>query len=565
MTTAIALLAVIPMQLAAAAGVELAGGYDSTVLDQRTLFFGDGVISRAAVDLQFGHRTETFRQLLRTRGEFYFTSGEGRDISQSDLVSLTRYSLRWDSDDDRWGLEGDASYVLGRTSLLLGRAQSPDLVFQRGLYGEVNGHLDLTRRFGERTRLTLSTIALDRHAVEIPTNAARNNLSSIAGLATLAQDIGEKDTLEISGRGEGFSIDGVANWVARITAYGGWRRRWSENFATFVLGGVDTLQDQNDRTDFLVGPYAHAGFGWAHPEDGIAMSLDARYEYAIVASTRCNIAVPAGQPCPPTQVVAGGVGRVAGTAFNFLFRAPDSPWAVTAGLQGDYGVTENYDLRPGRPPNSIREIENINFNAGAGLRWSPSRRFGMFVRYDFFWSFLTADVPGAISEFVRHVAMLGVAVSTSVGDGPTEPLVAFEELDAFAAVRAAGAGRERSEAGGANRRRDPDDDDDAAGGDPMGDRPSEEEINAEVQRQFDAQGAPRTANDLARPQGAPPRNGPVTPTNTDNDPRRPRGRATAAPAPAEPAPGSESPVSPPPTPPAATPPPTPAPATEAPR
>ena len=86
MTTAIALLAVVPMQLAAAAGVELAGGYDSTVLDQRTLYFGDGVISRAAVDLQFGHRTETFRQLLRTRGEFYFTSGEGRDVSQSDLV-----------------------------------------------------------------------------------------------------------------------------------------------------------------------------------------------------------------------------------------------------------------------------------------------------------------------------------------------------------------------------------------------------------------------------------------------------------------------------------------------
>jgi hypothetical protein len=517
MTTAIALLAVIPMQLAAAAGVELAGGYDSTVLDQRTLFFGDGVISRAAVDLQFGHRTETFRQLLRTRGEFYFTSGEGRDVSQSDLVSLTRYSLRWDSDDDRWGLEGSASYVLGRTSLLLGRTSSPDLVFQRGLYGELNGHLDLTRQFGERTRLTLSALALDRHAVDIPLGAARNNLTSIAGVATLAHDVGEKDTLEISGRGEGFSIDGVADWVARVTAYGGWRRRWNENLATFILGGVDMLQDQNDRTDFLTGPYAHVGLGWAEPEDGVALSFDARYEYAIVAATRCNIAVPRGLPCPPTQVAAGGVGRVAGTAFNFLFRPNHSAWVLTAGLQGDYGVTQNYDQRPGAPPNTIRDIENINFNAGAGLRWSPSRRFGMFVRYDFFWSYLTAGVPGAISEFVRHVAMLGVAVSTSVGEGPSEPLVAFEELDAFAAVRAAGAGREAAERT-STRTRDPYDDDDSAGGDPMGDRPSEEQINAEIQRQFEAQRAPRSANDLARPDGSPPRNGNVTPTNVNTPP-----------------------------------------------
>lgn len=539
MTTAIALLAVVPMQLAAAAGVELAGGYDSTVLDQRTLYFGDGVISRAAVDLQLGHRTETFRQLLRTRGEFYFTSGEGRDVSQSDLVSLTRYSLRWDSDDDRWGLEGDASYVLGRTSLLLGRSSSPDLVFQRGLYGELNGHLDLTRQFGERTRLTMSTLVLDRHAVDIPDGAARNNLTSIAGVATLAHDVGEKDTLEISGRGEGFSIDGVADWVARVTAYGGWRRRWNENLATFVLGGADMLQDQNNRTEFLVGPYGHVGLGWAEPEDGVALSLDARYEYAIVASTRCNIAVPAGQPCPPTQVAAGGVGRVAGTAFNFLFRPNHSAWVLTAGIQGDYGVTQNYDQRPGAAPNTIRDIENINFNAGAGLRWSPSRRFGMFVRYDFFWSTLTAQVPGAISEFVRHVAMLGVAVSTSVGEGPTEPLVAFEELDAFAGVRAAGAGREASE-GGTTRTRDPYDDD-TPGGDPMGDRPSEEQINAEIQRQFEAQRAPRSANDLARPDGSPPRNGNVTPTNVNTPPSGPRGTQPSSGAPREGANSADAP------------------------
>lgn len=519
MTTAIALLAVVPMQLAAAAGVELAGGYDSTVLNQRTLEFGDGVISRAAIDLQLGHRTPTFRQLLRTRGEFYFTSGEGRDIAQSDLVSLTRYSLRWDSEDERWGLEGDASYVIGRTSLLLGRAQSPDLVFQRGLYGELNGHLDLTREFGERTRLTLSALALDRHAVDIPEGAARNNLTSLAGTATVAHDVTENNTLEFSGRGEGFLIDGVTDWLARVTAYGGIRRRWSENFTTFLLGGVDTLQDQNARDEFLVGPYAHLGLGWAEPRDGVALSFDARYEYAIVASTRCNVAVRAGQACPPTQVAAGGVGRVAGTSLSLLYRPNDGPWVFTGSVQGDYGVTQNYDQRPGAPANTIRDIENINFNAGGGVRWSPSRRFGVFLRYDFFWSHLTAQVPGAINEIVRHVAMIGVAVATSVGEGPSEPLVAFEELDAHANARAAGGSRGSDESS-TPRSRDPYDDDPVSG-DPMGDRPSEEAVQAEIQRQFDAQGAPRSPNDLARPDGSPPRNGPSQPSNATDVQRRP--------------------------------------------
>lgn len=518
MTTAIALLAVVPMQLAAAAGLELAGGYDSTVLNQRTLEFGDGVISRAAVDLQLGHRTETFRQLLRTRGEFYFTSGEGRDIGQSDLVSITRYAMMWNSDDERWSLEGDASYVLGRTSLLLGRAQSTDLVFQRGLYGEVNGHLDLTREFGERTRLTLSALALNRHAVDIPDGAARNNLSSAAGAVTLAHDVTENNTLELSGRGEGFLIDGVSDWLARVTAYAGIRRRWSETFTTFLLAGVDTLQDQNNRSDFLAGPYVHAGLGWAEPRDGVALSFDARYEYAIVASTRCNVAVRAGEACPPTQVAAGGVGRVAGSALSFLFRPNHGAWVFTGSAQGDYGVTQNYDQRPGAVPNTIRDVETINFNAGGGARWSPSPRFGLFVRYDFFWSRVTAQVPGAINEIVRHVGMIGLAVSTSIGDGPTEPLVAFEELDAQTSARAAGASQSRSDEPQA-RARDPYDDD-TTGGDPMGDRPSEDEINAEMQRQFNAQGAPRTANELARPDGSPPRNGPSRPTNPTNLQRR---------------------------------------------
>lgn len=522
MTTAIALLAAVPMQLAAAAGLELAGGYDSTVLNQRTLEFGDGVISRAAVDFQLGHRTETFRQLLRTRGEFYFTSGEGRDIGEGDLVGLARYALRWDSDDDRWHLEGEASYVIGRTSLLLGRANSPDLVFQRGLYGEVNGHVDLTREFGERTRLTGSLLGLNRHAVDIPPDAARNNLMSVAGLLDLAHDVTENNTLEFSGRGEGFNIDGVDGWLARITGYAGIRRRWSEHFVTFLHGGVDTLQDQNNRSEFLVGPYARAGFGWAQPDDGIALSFDARYEYAIIASTRCNVAVAPGQPCPPSEVAAGGVGRMTGAALNALYRPNEGPLVFTGSVQGDYGITQNYDTRPGVPPNTIRDVENVNFNAGAGARWVVNKHFGVFARYDFFWSHLTAQVPGAISDFIRHVAMAGVTLTTSIGDGPTEPLVAFEELDAFAGIRAAGGGGRSEE--GSTRQRDPYDDDDSAGGDPMGARPSEAEINAQIQQQFDAQGRPRTPNQQARPNGQPPRSGPVQPTNPVEVYRRPGAR-----------------------------------------
>lgn len=519
MTTAIALLAAVPMQLAAAAGLELAGGYDSTVLNQQTLEFGDGVISRGALDFQLGHRTETFRQLLRARGEMYYTSGEGFDISGANLVGVARYALRWDSDDDLWHLEGEASYVIGRSPLLLNRGRSPDLVFQRGLYGEVNAHLDLTRQFGERTRLTASGLALNRHAVDIPENAARNNLMSVAGVLSLANDITENNTLEFAGRGEGFNIDGVDGWLARVTGYAGIRRRWSENFVTFLLGGVDTLQDQNNRSEFLVGPYGRAGFGWAQPEDGIALSFDARYEYAIVASTRCNVAVRPGQPCPPGEVAAGGVGRMTGAALNALYRPVDSPVVFTASVQGDYGVTQNFDPSPTARPNTLRDVENVNFNAGIGARWVVNRHFGVFTRYDFFWSHLTVDVPGAIGDIVRHVAMAGVTLSTQVGDGPTEPLVAFEELDAFAGVRAAGSARAEE---GASRQRDPNDDDESAGGDPMGaSRLSESEVNAQIQQQFDAQRAPRTPNQEARPRGAPPRSGPAQPSNPVDVYRRP--------------------------------------------
>src|SRR5262245_53385160 len=60
--TAMALVMAAPAQLAAVAGVELSGGYDSTVLNPTTQVFGDGGLFRLAVDTQVGHRTETLRQ-----------------------------------------------------------------------------------------------------------------------------------------------------------------------------------------------------------------------------------------------------------------------------------------------------------------------------------------------------------------------------------------------------------------------------------------------------------------------------------------------------------------------
>jgi hypothetical protein len=427
----LALVVAVPMQLAAAAGVELAGGYDSTVLNQSTLSYGDGALTRGAVDLQLGHRGETVRQLLRTRGEYYFTAGEGRSADEGDFVSLTRYALHIEPDDG-WLIEGEGSYTLGQSSLLLGRGGSPSLSFQRGIFGEYTGQVRVQREFSETWRSSLLAGIQGRHAVDIPVNLARNNMLTFVSALEVAHDFNDTNVGIAAVRGEYFLVDGYVDWVPRVVGYAGLRHAFGEHTTLTVLGGVDSLADQNDVSRFFVGPYANAALAVAIPEDHLTFGLGARYEYAIVGTTNCAVAVRSGGACPPAQVLAGGTGRVLGGTFSALWRPGEGKVSFTADVTADYATSENADLSPGAAPRAVREVATVNLSALAGVRFVVGRQLSLFARYNFLYSDIDAVIPGVITEIVRHVAMAGVTFALgSEDDGVTEPLVPYEELEAL--------------------------------------------------------------------------------------------------------------------------------------
>lgn len=444
----LALVVAVPMQLAAAAGVELAGGYDSTVLNQSTLSYGDGVLTRGAVDLQLGHRGETVRQLLRTRGEYYFTQGEGRSFDEGDFVSLTRYALHIEPSDD-WLIEGEASYALGQSSLLLGRGGSPFLSFQRGIFGEYTSQLRVQRNLSETWRGSLLGGVLGRHAVDIPDNLARNNMLTFVSALEAAHDFDDSNVGIAAARGEYFLVDGYADWVPRIVGYAGLRHFFGDHTTLTLLGGVDSLADQNDTSKFFVGPYANAALSVVIPDDHLAFGVGTRYEYAIIGTTNCAIPVPAGGSCPTSRVLAGGTGRVWGGNLSALWRPGEGVVAFTADVTVDYGTSDNADTSPGARPGAIREVASVNLSALANVRFIIGRQVSFFARYNFLYSDIDAVIPGVITEIVRHVAMGGFTFAlSSDDDGVTEPLVPYEELEALQDARGAGGSPASTGAGG---------------------------------------------------------------------------------------------------------------------
>ncbi|MEZ4405496.1 MAG: hypothetical protein R3A52_03230 [Polyangiales bacterium] len=446
MVATLALVVAVPLQLAAAAGVDLSGGYDSTVVNQRTGEYGDGGIMRLGIDLQAGHQGDYVRQLLRTRGEYYYTGGEGRDIDQGDLVSLTRYALTWEPSED-WQLRGEASYSIGQSSYLLGRARSIDLNFQRGVYGEYNGALTVQRALGESWRLALTGGTLGRHAVENPEGLARQNMLTFYGGLEGSHDFSWRDVGMLGGRTEYFLIDGFLDWVARVTGYVGWRRSWSEDVATTLMLGVDSLQDQTNTENWQVGPYVNAGVTWHLPTQGLALGATFRYEYAVVAGIRCSVAISGGMQCPAANVVSGGTGRVLGTALQVVYRPERGDFIFTGDLAFDRGTTENITPRQNSMmtgPLETREVVNINASAIATVRYMVTPQFSIFGRYSFLYTDLDADggvsAPGAITQINRHVLLAGVIFALGTGDGPVEPITPFDEVQALhGAASAAGA------------------------------------------------------------------------------------------------------------------------------
>lgn len=468
---ALALILAAPMQLAAAAGVEVSGGYDSTVINQLDLrnAFGNGGIMRLAIDIQAGHRTDTLRQVLRTRGEMFFESGTGLPLSQPNLTSLNRYTLTWQPDDS-WQVMADAGYNVGQSSLLLQRTGDTALAFLRGVYGQYTGNLSATRAFGDNARLATRLGVNGRHAIDIPEGVPRGDTTALLAGTTASFEVGERNTFGATANLEALHLDGLDGWLGRVTGFGTWNHAWTETFGTTASLGVDIVQDQTDvtRSRWLPGPYAGLGATKVFPDQNLAFTLQGRYEVAMVNGVRCGeefvpdsmnrmtrVALLPDGSCRPEYVIAGGAGRIAGLTFQALWRPFERNLVFTGLVTADHGVTQNYvQTTPGVPPMSgqTHSVGNSNVTALLGARWVVSNGLSVFLRYTFL--FQHVDEPVWYPDIRRHVVMLGVTLMTSAGDvNQLDALIPVEEADTAAAIRSAAAssgGSAASEGGAVN-------------------------------------------------------------------------------------------------------------------
>ncbi len=435
--TALALVVSAPLQLAAAAGVELSGGYDSTVLNPLTLSFGDGGILRTAVDVQVGHRTETLRHTLRARGEFYFLGGEGRGVDQGDLTSLNRYSLVWEP-SERWRVSLDAGYNVGQSALLFQRTFDPAASFFRGVFGEYMVNGTLTRALGDNARLVWSSGLTGRHTISIPAGAPRADQAVVTTGLMGSGEVGESNTFGATSNVQAMQIVGLGDWLLRSTTFATWRHTWSEHANSSLSAGLDLLQDQNDatRSTWMPGPYVSATWQQVFPDANLAVMLRAHYEFTTVNSVRCA-ALTAQGTCPPGQVIAGGAGRVGGGGLQMLWKPFEANLVFSGEAGGDYGVTVNITPEAAAAGRTdTQDVANANFTASAGARWIFTRGVSAFARYTFLYQHV--EQPAWFPDIVRHVAMVGVSFLVFAGDAEELfGVMPLEESEAAQAIRSA--------------------------------------------------------------------------------------------------------------------------------
>jgi hypothetical protein len=448
--TTMALLVSAPMQFAAAAGVELSGGYDSTV-PNFTLSppqWVDGGILRTAVDIQAGHRTVTLQQILRVRGEMFYAGGDGRSLDDANLMALTRYNLRWAPDDD-WRFDVNAGYNIGLASMLVqGGAAIRGTPFQYGTFGEYLALAQVTRTFQDRYRLMPFGGVNGRHTVDAPPGTPRGDMITYRAGISSTVDVGDRDTFGVALNGERLGMAGLGDWIHRVTVFGLWRHAWTDTFGTGVSGGIDTLQDQTDplRERWNVGPYATLVLTQVVPEARLAFTLAGRYEFTTVNSVACGGPLRADGTCPPDQVIAGGVGRVGGGTIQFIWRPLEEGHLTVAGIAtADYGITENFVRAMGRVLPQTRPVGNMNVTASLNARWTFNRMLSAFARYTFL--FQHVEEPVTFQDVRRHLILAGVTVSFAAGEADyLDGVLPWQEAEIAHAIRGAVASAPGAEA-----------------------------------------------------------------------------------------------------------------------
>ena len=429
-----ALVVSAPLQLAAAAGVELSGGYDSTVLDPFSFEFGDGGILRTALDIQVGHRTETLRHTLRLRGEFYFAGGERRSLGDANINSLNRYSLQWDPSDN-WRATVEAGYNIGQSALMTQGTITPGAQFARGIFGEYNLLARATRTFDDRYRVSLFGGVNGRHTVEVPEGTPDGSMILYRLGVEGSADLGERDTVGATFNAQRIGMAGLGDWIHRLTAFGSWRHAWTDTFGSGLSLGADFMQDQNDllRETWNAGPYVNATATKVFPEQRLAFTVAGRYEFSVVNPVRCTTGAAMG--CADGVVVSGGVGRVGGGTFQFAWRPRDDGNLTITGIAtADYGLTEHSVRATATTPSGTREVGNMNVTATLNARWVFSRSLSAFARYTFL--FQHVEEPTWFPDIRRHVVLAGITLSVTAGEADyLDGVIPFTEAEVTSAIR----------------------------------------------------------------------------------------------------------------------------------
>lgn len=463
--TVMALVISAPMQLAAAAGVELSGGYDSTVANFQLSppQWGDGAVMRAAVSIQAGHRTETLRQTLRVQGELYYAGGDGRSLGDiNNYTALSRYNLLWTPTDD-WQISADLGGNIGLGSLMVqGSSSTPGTNFQYGTFAEYLARAQVTRTFRDRYRVSPFGGVNGRQTIDIPPNTPRGDMITYRAGVNASADVGDTNTFGAALSGERIGMAGLGDWLHRVTAFGLWRHAWTDTFNTGLSAGVDVLQDQNDqnRERWNPGPYANVTLTKSIPEARLAFTLAGRYELTSVNSVQCNgryVPDRNGQRsyqlwldergvCLPRQVIAGGVGRVGGATFQFAWRPLEEGRLTVVGIAAaDYGVTENPVFEPDpenpgsrRPTGGVHPVGNMNITASLNARWIVARTVSVFARYTFL--FQHVEEPATLQDVRRHLLLAGVTISLTAGEADyLDGVIPWQEAEVTNAIRGAAA------------------------------------------------------------------------------------------------------------------------------
>jgi hypothetical protein len=400
----------IPLQLTFAAMGEAAGGYDSTAVNPRTGRYTDAPVAAIAVDGQVTHEGDRVRQFLRDRAEAMYAGTGGRDLLDSDVFNLTRYSLIWQP-NEVWSFHTDATYAIGSPTLFFSRAGRPDvqfarrgLAFPRQLIADYNVRQDAVIRPDELNLLQADVIVAGRYpATRMPRG---QNMFTPSATLQWVHEFTPEDQGLAGVRGEYLSLELFRPvWVTQ--AFVGWTHRFDETFNVFAEGGITVVQENVGNDAWDAQPFFRARAYKRFDRQRLILGASYEHTFGVVSATLGTGALD----------IANATAWWMPGSWRFL-------------VFGDVGFQhgEGYD------PATQRPLEASFMNTTVGVRYSINPYFRIFARYEFQWETGSSYALSGAPDFVRHLALAGVQIAFGTDDIAVASVLPVDEMQALAAL-----------------------------------------------------------------------------------------------------------------------------------